>query len=117
MADDEQLSVDPIDHNPWFTAAIRNAKDSALPLLIRSLMLEDHAAADIDESVANAVAVVELCLLAVTEVTAENLQRALRMFAEPFGVTIGVAWETIADAILGTLEWSVPDPKKWALIQ
>ena len=92
-------------NNAWLVTAINEAKKSALPLLLQSFIEEDGADA---ESMCDAV---ELALLALTgDITEEKLRNALRSFAEPYAEAIGAKWENVADAILGTLEWTPPDP-------
>ena len=90
--------------NQWLADVINQAKQSALPLLMREFVEEDGA--DIDAM----VDAVELALLSITgDVTEEKLRGALRSVAEPYAESIGAKWENVADAILGTLEWLPPD--------
>lgn len=98
MSDDEKPD------NQWLADAIKEAKQSALPLLLQSFVEEEGA--DVD-AMCDAV---ELALLSITgDVTEEKLRNALRSVAEPYAESIGAKWENVADAILGTLEWLPPD--------
>lgn len=91
-------------NNQWLADAINQAKQSALPLLLREFIEEEGA--DV-EAMCDAV---ELALLSITgEVTEQKLRDALRSVAEPYAESIGAKWENVADAILGTLEWTPPD--------
>jgi len=90
--------------NQWLADAIAQAKQSALPLLLKEFVEEDGA--DV-EAMCDAV---ELALLSITgDVTEAKLRDALRSVAEPYAESIGAKWENVADAILGTLEWLPPD--------
>ena len=90
--------------NQWLADAINQAKQSALPLLLKEFIEEDGA--DLD-AMCDAV---ELALLSITgDVTEEKLRNALRSVAEPYAESIGAKWENVADAILGTLEWLPPN--------
>lgn len=97
-------------NNAWLADAINRAKQSALPLLVHAFV---DGSGDPDEADADAAAMldaIELALLAlVGEITEEKLRNALRSVAEPYAEAIGAKWESVADAILGTLEWVPPD--------
>lgn len=104
------MSDEETPNNQWLIDAINRAKQSALPILIRDFVEEDGA--DV-ESIVDAI---ELALLAINgEVSEEKLRNALRSVAEPFAQVIGTTWESVADAIMGTLEWVPPDPAKHVL--
>jgi hypothetical protein len=45
------------------------------------------------------------------EVTRDALKSILTDYAE----AIGMKWEEVADAIVGSLHWTKPDPKNWAM--
>lgn len=97
-------------HNEWFAEAIKNARASALPILVENLFVND------DLDVDTLMDAIELALLSITgNVTEENGRDALRMLCVEYADDIGVPWTTLADAILGTLQWTKPDPSKWTL--
>lgn len=98
------MSDEETPNNQWLADAIGRAKQSALPILLRDFVEEDGA--DV-ESIVDAI---ELALLAINgEVTEEKLRNALRSIAEPYAQAIGAGWESVADAIMGTLEWTPPN--------
>jgi hypothetical protein len=97
----------------WLQTAINRAKQSALPILLREFGLGDPDDPDDADALCDAV---ELALLAVTgAVTEAKLREALRPIAEMYAQTIDAKWESVADAILGTLEWLPPDKKNHVL--
>lgn len=94
----------------WLHEAIQRAKDSALPIFAEGLAVEMGSEVD------DVVAAIEASLMTLTgNLTEESMRSALRIIAEPYAQSIGSTWEKVADAILGTLEWSVPDPSTWTL--
>lgn len=96
--------------NAWLQETIARAKQSALPLLMQSFIEEEGA--DVEAM----IDAVELALLSLTgDVSEEKLRNALRSVAEPYAESIGAKWESVADAILGTLEWLPPDPSTHVL--
>lgn len=100
--------------NQWLQDAINRAKQSALPILVRSFVEGDPD--EIDDDVTSMVDAIELALLALTgDLTEEKLRGALRGIAEPYAESIGAKWESVADAILGTLEWLPPDTSSHVL--
>jgi hypothetical protein len=102
-------------NNAWLGQMIENAKKSALPILVRNIFVPPDTD-DVDGAVSDIVDAIELALLALTgEITTQRMQEALKNFAEMYTESIGAPWEVLADAILGTLEWDPPDPKKWTL--
>lgn len=93
-------------NNQWLLQAIERAKKSALPIFLRSLVEDPDDEVGI-EALCDAI---EVSLLAVTgDITEEKLRNALRSIAEPLAETIGVKWEKLVDALLGTMEWLPPD--------
>jgi hypothetical protein len=98
----------------WLQDAIKRAKQSALPLLLRDFDMGDDPENPTD--VESYVDAIELALLAVTgDVTEAKLREALRPIAEMFAAPIGAEWQKVADAILGTLEWLPPDKSSHVL--
>jgi len=98
----------------WLQDAIKNAKQSALPILIQDFDMGFDPDNPLD--VESYVDAIELALLAVTgDVTEAKLREALRPIAEMFAEPIGAEWQKVADAIIGTLEWSPPDKKAHVL--
>lgn len=101
--------------NAWLQEAIDRAKQSALPLLVRSFV-DGGDPDEIDTDTTSMVDAIELALLSLTgDITEEKLRAALRSVAEPYAESIGAKWESVADAILGTLEWLPPDKKAHVL--
>lgn len=97
-------------NNTWLQEAIARAKQSALPLLV--LSFHDGDPDDAVDVAAAMVDAIELSLLSLTGViTEEKLRNALRSVSEPYAESIGAKWESVADAIIGTLEQLPPDPK------
>jgi hypothetical protein len=95
--------------NAWLAEAINRAKQSALPLLVLSFVDGDEDPVDAAASMVDAI---ELSLLSLTgDITEEKIRNALRSVSEPYADSIGAKWESVADAILGTLEQLPPDPK------
>lgn len=95
--------------NAWLVEVINRAKQSELPQLVLSFVDGDEEPA---ESAASMVDAIELSLLSLTgDITEEKLRNALRSVSEPYAETIGTKWESVADAILATLERLSPDPK------
>lgn len=103
---------------PWLAEAVARAKASALPLLARTLVPLDPASdVDAEEAVANFVEAVEVSLLALpgNEVSEAQIRGALRSLCELCAADLGLGWEQIADAIIGTLEWTPPDRRMHVL--
>jgi hypothetical protein len=99
------MSNEPKPDNQWVYDAIKQAKQSALPLLLQSF-ITDEEGVDIEALVDG----VELALMTVDGTpTEQKLRDALRPIAEPYAQDIGTTWEKVADAIIGTLEWTPPD--------
>ncbi len=97
----------------WLQEAINRAKQSALPVLLREFGLGDPDDPNDADALCDAV---ELALLAVTgDVTEAKLREALRPIAEMYAQTIDAKWESVADAIVATLEWAPPDKKNHVL--
>ena len=98
----------------WLQDAIKNAKRSALPILLADFDMSGDPENPMDmESYVDAI---ELALMAVTgDVTEAKLRAALRPIAEMFAEPIGADWVKVADAIIGTLEWAPPDKKAHVL--
>lgn len=97
-------------HNEWLADAIQRARQSALPILVENLFVTD------DLNVDTMMDAIELALLSITgNVTEESGREALRGLCVEYADEIGVPWQTLADAILGTLQWTKPDPSKWTL--
>jgi hypothetical protein len=95
--------------NAWLVEAINRAKQSELPLLVRSFVDGDE---DPIEATMSMIDAIELSLLTLTgDITEEKLRNALRSVAETYADSIGAKWENVADAILATLERLPPDPK------
>lgn len=91
----------------WLQEAIKRAKESALPILLREFGLGDPDDPNDCDAVCDAV---ELALLAVTgDITEAKLRDALRPIAETYAQSIDAKWESVADAIIATLEWVPPD--------
>lgn len=91
----------------WLQDAIKRAKQSALPTLLRDFDMGDPENPLDVESYVDAI---ELALLAVTgDVTEAKLREALRPIAEMFAEPINAKWESVADAIVAMLEWVPPD--------
>lgn len=104
------MSDEQSQENAWLVEAIARAKQSALPLLIRSFVDGVGDPDEIDDDIASMVDAIELSLLSLTgDLTEEKLRGALRHVAEPYAESIGAKWESVADAIVGTLEWGPPD--------
>lgn len=102
------MSDDEIPKNQWLADAIARAKTSALPILLQGFVDANEEDADLEST----ILAVELALLAINgDVTEEKLRGALRSIAEMYSTTTGATWESIADAILGTLEWTPPDAR------
>lgn len=107
MSDEENTK------DAWLQEAIKRAKQSALPILLREFGFGDPDDPTDADSLCDAV---ELALLAVTgEVTEAKLRDALRSIAEMYAQTIDAKWESVADAIISTLEWLPPDKKTHVL--
>ena len=98
-------------HNAWLVEAIERAKQSALPTLAAGIA--QVAGVEVDD----VVDAIEAALLTavIGTPTTESLRSALRVVAEPYATAIDTPWETVADAILGTMEWTPPDPSTWTL--
>lgn len=93
-------------NNRWLLDAIERAKKSALPVFLRTLV-EDPDDEVAIEALCDAI---EVSLLSITgDITEEKLRNALRPVAEPLAETIGVKWEKLVDALVGTMEWLPPD--------
>jgi hypothetical protein len=108
VSDDE-----PDNKNAWLQDAIKRAKQSALPLLVREFDMGDP---DDPMDVDSLVDAIELALLALTgDVTEAKLREALRPIAEMYAQQIDAKWESVADAILATLEQLPPDKKTHVL--
>jgi len=91
----------------WLQEVIARAKESALPILVSGWATPDEDGGLDTDSIVDAI---ELALLAVTgEVTEEKIRHALRPLAEMYAESIGASWEKVADAIIGTLEWTKPN--------
>lgn len=104
------MSDEQSNANAWLVEAINQAKQSALPLLVRSFVEGVGDPDEIDADIASMIDAIELSLLSLTgELTEEKLRGALRHVAEPYAESIGAKWESVADAIVGTLEWGPPD--------
>lgn len=99
------MSDEDVPNNQWLVDAINHAKQSALPLLVQTFIADDPEA-DVDST----VDAIELALLAITgEIDEAKLREALRPVAELYSGPIGATWESVVDAIVGTLEWTPPD--------
>lgn len=99
--------------NQWLADAINRAKQSALPILLRDFDMGDPENSTDVDALCDAI---ELALLALTgTVTEAKLREALRPIAEMFAQPIDAKWESVADAILATLEWVPPDKKTHVL--
>lgn len=104
------MSDEQSQENAWLVEAINRAKQSALPILIRSFLEGVGDPDEIDDDVTSLIDAIELSLMSLTgQLTEEKLRGALRHVAEPYAESIGAKWESVADAIVGTLEWAPPD--------
>lgn len=108
--------------NAWLQDVINRAKASALPLLVRSFvddcvitdagLCERRDPDEVDNEIVSMVDAIELSLLSLTgDITEKKIRNALRSVSEPYAESIGAKWESVADAIIGTLEQLPPDPK------
>lgn len=95
----------------WLAEATKRAKASALPIYVEPMAQEAGV------EVAVMVDAIEAALMMLTgnAINEESMRAALRTFAEPYAQSIGADWHHVADAIIGTLEWSAPDPSSWTL--
>lgn len=94
----------------WLAAALARAKRSTLPNTI-SMLLDldagDEATLDVD----TAIDAIEAALMTLSGVlNEETLRNALRPVVEPYGLDLGLPWETIADAILAALDGPLITP-------
>jgi len=99
--------------NTGLVEAIERAKQSALPIAGFVIAMAETAGVEVNDI----VSAIELALLTVVtgKPTLERMRNSLRIVAEPFAATIDTPWEVVADAILGTLQWTPPDPSTWTL--
>lgn len=110
------MSDEEPNKNAWLQEAINRAKQSALPILVRSFVEGVGDPDEIDDDVTSMVDAIELSLLSLTgDLTEEKLRGALRHVAEPYAASIGAEWTKVADAIIGTLEQLPPDPSTHVL--
>lgn len=97
----------------WTDEAVAHAKESALPIAAQPI------ADELDLPIEDVVDAIEAALLTLTvddlERMEEATRRALRPVVEQYAASLGLPWETAADAMIGALEWAAPDPSKWAL--
>lgn len=95
----------------WTDEAVANAKKSTLPVVAQPI------AEELKLDVADVVDAIEVALLSLTVDDLDNMENAvrtaLRPIVEEYAQVIGVDWMTAADAIIGSIEWTLPDPRKW----
>ena len=105
------VAHEPEPSQNWLVEALKRARtESALPFYAGAM------AAATGRDVEDVLDAIEIALKPLAgEITEESARGALRAVAEPYAGAIGVEWSAVADAILGTLEWSAPDPSTWAL--
>jgi hypothetical protein len=110
MSDEEHQEQPP---KLWTDEAVEQAKQSALP--IAAMPIADELDLPIDD----VVDAIEAALLTLTIADLDRMEEAtrnaLRPVVEQYAVSIGVPWETAADAMIGALEWAAPNPSKWVI--
>jgi len=96
----------------WLEDAIRGVQNSTLSILAQNMVtvLSVHANEEIDPR--DLLDALVAALLTVTVPAPDNLRSALRPVVERYADLIKTPWVMVADAIIGSLEWSILDKAK-----
>jgi hypothetical protein len=96
----------------WTDEVVDKAKESSLPVFAQQIA--EEIGLEVDD-VVDAIGAALLSLTAEECDSDEATRNALKPIVFEYAQSIGIEWETYADAIVGSLHWTKPNSKNWSM--